>query len=329
MTVSHAAPPRAGRNRTLTIDAAERAELEKTLLVPEAPLAADAARDRVIRGDIYHVAPLLPRNFADLLILDPPYSIAKEFNGRKFSPMDGDEYLAYLESWLPLLLPALRPEASVYLCGDWRCSAAGFLALSKRFKVRNRIVWQREKGRGAKSNWKNCAEDIWFATVSGKYHFDVDAVKQLRQVRAPYREQGRPKDWDETPEGRFRLTCPSNFWDDISVPFWSMPENTDHPTQKPEKLVAKLILASTRPGDLVLDPFLGSGTTAVVAKKLGRHFCGIEIDREYCCCAAKRLLLAERDKRIQGYEEGVFLERNTALPPGRKPPLPPERRGRR
>ena len=69
----------------------------------------------------------------------------------------------------------------------------------------------------------------------------------------------------ETDDGNYRNTCPSNFWDDITVPFWSMPENTAHPTQKPEKLLAKLILASSREGDTVFDPFLGSGTTAVTA----------------------------------------------------------------
>lgn len=93
--------------------------------------------------------------------------------------------------------------------------------------------------------------------------------------------------------------------------FWSMPENTDHPTQKPEKLIAKLILASSRPGDMVLDPFLGSGTTAVVARKLDRRFCGIEHSQEYCCWALKRLQLAEFDKSIQGYADGVFWERNS------------------
>lgn len=90
-----------------------------------------------------------------------------------------------------------------------------------------------------------------------------------------------------------------------------MPENTDHPTQKPEKLLAKLILASTNPGDLVLDPFLGSGTTSVVAKKLGRRYIGIELDAYYCCLAEKRLALAEEDSSIQGYQDGVFWERNT------------------
>jgi len=90
-----------------------------------------------------------------------------------------------------------------------------------------------------------------------------------------------------------------------------MPENTDHPTQKPEKLIAKLVLASSRPGDFILDPFLGSGISAVVARKLGRHFCGIELNQEYCCWALRRLELAAADARIQGYADGIFWERNS------------------
>ena len=98
-----------------------------------------------------------------------------------------------------------------------------------------------------------------------------------------------------------------------------MPENTEHPTQKPEKLIAKLILASSRPGDLIFDPFLGSGTTSVVAKKLGRHYLGVEQDEHYACLAEKRLALAEVDARIQGYTDGVFWERNTLAEQGRGP----------
>lgn len=90
-----------------------------------------------------------------------------------------------------------------------------------------------------------------------------------------------------------------------------MPENTEHPTQKPEKLIAKLILASCPEGGVVFDPFLGSGTTSVVAKKLGRQYCGIEINRDYAMLAAKRLAMADKDKSIQGYSGGVFWERNT------------------
>ena len=133
-----------------------------------------------------------------------------------------------------------------------------------------------------------------------------------RQVIAPYTDSnGTPKDWIESADGRFRITHPSNLWTDLTVPYWSMPENTDHPTQKPEKLLAKIILASSRRGDLVFDPFNGSGTTTVVAKKLGRHFLGVEVDEIFCCYAQKRLDLADRDSTIQGYADGVFWERNT------------------
>lgn len=178
--------------------------------------------------------------------------------------------------------------------------------------MRNRISWEREKGRGAKANWKNNTEDVWFATVCEDYTFNVDAVKLNRRVLAPYTDKsGKPKDWCRTDQGRYRLTHPSNIWTDLTVPFWSMPENTDHPTQKPEKLLAKIILASSNVGGVVFDPFLGSGTTSVVAKKLGRHYVGIEIDEEYCCLAERRLELADADRIIQGYTDGVFWERNT------------------
>jgi site-specific DNA-methyltransferase (adenine-specific) len=91
-----------------------------------------------------------------------------------------------------------------------------------------------------------------------------------------------------------------------------MPENTAHPTQKPEKLLAKIILASSRENDLILDPFAGSGTTCVVAKKLNRDFVGIERDENYCLLTEKRLALAEHDKTIQGFSDGVFWERNSS-----------------
>ena len=246
------------------------------------------------------------------MIIDPPYNLNKNFNGLKFSASKDEDYDAYLDSWLPLVCRKLKDNGSLYLCGDWKCTSSLQRALEKNLTVINRITWQREKGRGAKSNWKNGMEDIWFAVKNpSDYYFNVEAVKMKRRVIAPYRKDGEPKDWEESEGGNFRITYPSNFWDDISIPFWSMSENTDHPTQKPEKLYAKLVLASSKPGDKVFDPFLGSGTACAVAKKLGRHYCGIEINREYCLWAAKRLLMADSDGSIQGYEDGVFWERNT------------------
>lgn len=303
--------PRAKRNRTLTLTPEEYSRYAETLLVPESPLTVEELENRILHCDLLHALELLPDSFADLIIADPPYNLFKDFHGNTFSSMNNEKYMAYLESWFPALVRLLKPEGSLYLCGDWRCSAADYIIMSRHLKVRNRITWQREKGRGSLTNWKNGCEDIWFGTKGEAYYFDVDAVKMRRKVIAPYRQNGTPKDWEETEEGKFRLTHPSNFWDDISVPYWSMPENTDHPTQKPEKLIAKLILASSKPGDLVFDPFLGSGTTAVTAKKLNRRYAGVEINEEYCCWAAKRLAQAETDSAIQGYSDGVFWERNS------------------
>ena len=311
-------PKRAGRNRTLTLSETEKKRFSKKILIPEKPLSIRQFRDKIMCGDFLQIIDYLPDNFVDLLILDPPYNLDKNFNGSKFTAMSNAEYMQYLESWFPKLLRLLKPGASVYLCGDWKCSAAGYMIMEKYLTVRNRIIWQREKGRGALRNWKNCSEDIWFGTYGDEYYFDVEAVKMKRKVIAPYKSEGKPKDWQESEEGKYRLTYPSNFWDDISVPYWSMPENTDHPTQKPEKLLAKLILASSKPGDLVFDPFCGSGTTAVTAKKLGRHFAGIEINQEYCCWALARLKKAEESPLIQGYTDGVFWERNTLSDQNRK-----------
>ena len=302
---------RAERNRTITLEKDELGKLRARLLTVEA-LAKSPFLDRTINADLLKTLPLLPDGFADLIIIDPPYNLRKDFNGKIFSARKEGAYEEYLGTWFPLVCRKLKPNGSLYMCGDWKCTAALQRTIERQLTILNRITWQREKGRGAKANWKNAMEDIWFAVKNPEdYFFDVDAVKQKRRVIAPYREAGRPKDWQEEEDGNFRLTCPSNFWDDISVPFWSMPENTDHPTQKPEKLYAKLILASCRPGGVVFDPFLGSGTASVVAKKLGRHWCGIEVNEEYCMLAEKRLELADSDSSIQGYSDGVFWERNT------------------
>lgn len=267
--------------------------------------------NKTIIGDTFNTLPLLPNSFVDLLIVDPPYNLRKNYNGNIFNQISDDLYEEYTESWLTLCVPLLKPTASIYVCCDWKSSSAIYKVLKKYFHVQNRITWQREKGRGALNNWKNGMEDIWFATNSKTYTFNVEDVKIRRKVIAPYKVDGKPKDWEETNNGNFRNTYPSNFWDDITIPFWSMPENTEHPTQKPEKLLAKLILASSNYGDIIFDPFLGSGSTSVTAKKLGRNYVGIEMNEQYCIWAEKRLEMANTDKSIQGYTDGVFWERNS------------------
>ncbi len=304
---------RAPRNRTLTLTDEEKSRYRAQLVRLNGPSPVETILDKTICQDLMDTMAHLPARFVDLLFIDPPYNLNKSFNRRTFSQMSLADYEIWLESWLAPLVNSLKPTASIYICGDWQSSAAIQRVAQKYFVVRNRITWEREKGRGAKSNWKNASEDIWFCTMGQDYLFDVEAVKLKRRVIAPYTKAGQPKDWAESAAGRFRLTHPSNLWTDLTVPFWSMPENTDHPTQKPEKLLAKVLLASSQSGQVVLDPFLGSGTTSVVAKKLGRRYVGIEVDETFCCLAEKRLALAETEQRIQGYEEGVFWERNSKL----------------
>ena len=306
---------KASRNKTIDLSLDESAEFASRCFTPDSrseELPLSSVVDRTLVGDCFDIMPRLPKNSFDLAVIDPPYNMRKSFNGNVFSKKSFEEYEEYTRRWVSLIAPLMKKNASVYVCCDWESSLVIGKILSEYFTVRNRITWQREKGRGAQSNWKNGMEDIWFATVSDDYTFNLDDVKIKRKVIAPYRKDGKPKDWCEDESGeKFRLTCPSNFWDDITVPFWSMPENTAHPTQKPEKLLAKLILASSNRGDLVLDPFMGSGSTCVTAKKLDRRFVGIELDEQYSAWAQVRLERAETDKTIQGYSDGVFKERNS------------------
>ena len=300
------------RNKTIAVSAAEAQILmaqTKTLLSSS---SVSDIENRIIHQDVFQCSNFLPDSFIDLLIIDPPYNLSKVYSKTKFTKTSSVNYEQWLDSWLSKITRCLKPTASIYVCCDWQSSISVYTIFQKYFFIRNRIVWEREKGRGSNINWKNCSEDIWFCTKSKDYFFDVNAVKLKRKVIAPYRDKlGSPKDWQKSELGNFRMTCPSNIWTDISIPFWSMPENTTHSTQKPEKLIAKLILASSRPGDFVFDPFLGSGTTCVVAKKLDRRYSGIELEEEYCQFAVKRLMQAEQNKNIQGYHDGCFWERNS------------------
>jgi len=299
------------RNKTINLSVEEGKEyLDRCISVTE-KTELKSILDKTVIGDTFCVLPLLPEKFIDLLIVDPPYNLNKDFNGNKVKKLSDELYSEYTESWIKKLLPLLKDNASIYVCCDWQSSSVIGQIMKKYFIIQNRITWQREKGRGALSNWKNSMEDIWFATVSKQYVFNSEDVKVRRKVIAPYKIDGKPKDWEETDDGNFRNTFPSNFWDDISVPYWSMPENTAHPTQKPEKLLAKLILASSNENSVVFDPFLGSGSTSVTAKKLHRHYVGIEQNPQYCVWAEKRLEMAKNDSSIQGYTDGVFWERNT------------------
>ncbi len=300
-------------NKTITLTQVEKRTYKKKLIKLVEPAKVAQIKNKTINQDLFTAIEHLPNKFVDLLFIDPPYNMYKKFNTTLFKKMAVDDYIDWLDSWLSKLVRILKPTASIYICGDYFSSLAIYQVGAKYFTLRNRIVWEREKGRGAKYNWKNNTEDIWYFTMSDEFTFNIDDVKLKKKVIAPYRVNGKPRDWEKSIDGNFRLTHPSNIWTDITIPFWSMKENTEHPTQKPEKLLAKIILASSKKNDLVFDPFLGSGTSSVVAKKLKRNYLGIEIDATFACIAEKRLALANKDKSIQGYSDKVFWERNSVV----------------
>ncbi len=300
---------KSGRNKTIDFDLTEGEKYLKRVVYEKDVKSLPV--NSIVCGDAFKSLEKVENACVDLLIVDPPYNLFKNYHGNSFKKTSDEEYAAYTKKWIKAVKPKLKPTASVYVCCDWKSSITIGRVLAENFELKNRITWQREKGRGASRNWKNGLEDVYFCTAGDEYIFNLAAVKQRKKVLAPYKENGSPKDWVETPCGRYRDTCPSNFWDDISVPYWSMAENTAHPTQKPEKLIAKIILASSNEGDLILDPFAGSGTSAVTAKKLGRNYVAIEQNPLYCAWAIKRLETAETDKSIQGYFDGVFWERNS------------------
>jgi len=299
------------RNKTIKVENLDQETLYANVLIDVKDF--QSIINKTIHWDSIELLKKIPDNSVDLIVTDPPYNLTKEYAGTKFAASSNEDY----ENWLELRIPELKriskDNASVYICCDWKSSIPVYDIMSKYFTIINRITWEREKWRWASANWKNCIEDIYFWVVNDKhYTFNIDDVKIKRKVIAPYKtDDWEAKDWAEEKDWNFRLTMPSNVWTDISIPFWSMPENTTHPTQKPEKLIAKIILASSNKWDIILDPFLWSWTTSVVAKKLWRKYIWIEREKDYSIIAEHRLKLADNNKSIQWYEDWVFWERNT------------------
>lgn len=276
------------RNKTITISDDEINQFHNFSIL-ETNATKENISDTIFYGNALQSLEHIPDASVSLLIADPPYNLNKNF-GQGSIKMNAQEYREWCQTWLTECARILKDTGTIYVCCDWSYSGMFKELLETHFSIRNRITWKRDKGRGSKTNWKNNMEDIWYATKSNKYVFNLDEVKVKKEVIAPYVDKsGKPKDWFEEKGKKYRRTHPSNIWTDMTVPFWSMPENTEHPTQKPEKLIERLIQASSNVGDLIFDPFMGSGTVAVVAKRLNRHYSGFEIDKRYYVLAQKRL----------------------------------------
>ena len=185
---------RAPRNRTMILTDEDEIKYSKNLVSLSENAEIGYVLNKTVNQDLFEAAPFLPAGFVDLLIADPPYNLNKSFgSGNDFKKIGFDEYENFTRRWLSAIRHTLKPDATVYICSDWESSVIVHKVLSEFFVVRNRITWEREKGRGAKANWKNCSEDIWFCTASSDYFFNADAVRLKRRVVAPYKENGRAR----------------------------------------------------------------------------------------------------------------------------------------
>lgn len=267
---------------------------------------------KIIKKSCFDSKKYIENNSVDMFFCDPPYNI---LGGQEWDSQwkTNDDFYLWTKKWMQLMYDQLKIKGTAYVCISWQHSHRFHLLLEDiGFNIINRITWKRDKGRGSNTNWKSMHEDIFFVSKSKKYNFNIDKVKIEKKVIAPYKdENGNPKDWWVNDKGeKVRLTYPGNLWEDFSVPFWSSKEVRSyaktkrtpnnflqkHPTQKPKELVKRCILASSNENDLIVDYFLGSGTTLIASKELKRNCIGFEVDDNYCKIINQRLKNEEEVK---------------------------------
>lgn len=230
----------------------------------------------------------------DLVIADPPYGLGKDY-GNDSDRLGGEEYLAWSRRWLDAVLPKLKPNGSLYVFLTWQHSPEVFSYLKTRLAMVNEIIWDRRVPSmgGSTRKFSSVHDNIGFFVKSRDYHFDVDAVRipyDADTKKARTRSIFVGKKWLESGYN------PKDVWS-VSRLHRQHAEREDHPTQKPLEIVERMVRASCPPGGTVLDPFMGSGTTAVAAARNGRGFIGFELNPDYFAIVEKRLAQAASRSR--------------------------------
>jgi site-specific DNA-methyltransferase (adenine-specific) len=245
--------------------------------------------DRVFCEDALAGMARIPDGSIDLILTDPPYNLGKDY-GNTSDQQSEDDYLAWTERWIDIALPKLKPNGSLYIFLTWRFTPEIFVMLKKRMTMMNEIIWDRRVPSmgGSVRSFSSVHDTIGFFVRRKDYYFDLDAV------RIPYDAA--------TKKARSRSIFVGAKWLEVGYnpkDLWSVSrlhrehaERVDHPTQKPLEIIERMLKASCPPGGLVLDPFMGSGTTALAARKLGRHFVGFELNQDYCEIIQQRLAMA-------------------------------------
>ena len=238
----------------------------------------------------------IPDESIDLILADPPYNLGKDY-GNDSDKLGTDAYLRWTEQWLDAALPKLKPNGSLYIFLTWRFSPEIFVMLKQRMTMMNEIIWDRKVPSmgGSTRSYSSVHDTIGFFVKRKDYYFDLDAI------RVPYDA--------ETKKARSRSIFVGSKWLELGYnpkDLWSVsrlhrehPERADHPTQKPLEIVERMVRASCPPGGLVLDPFMGSGSTAVAAQRCGRNFVGFELNPVYCEIIASRLAAPEGQLTVQ------------------------------
>ena len=279
-----------------------------------APDRADRGPDRGPgRGELWHADVLellgkLADGSVDLVIADPPYAIAKaawdEFESLEV-------YVAWCDRWIAEIARVLAPHGSAYVCGFSEILADVKARSAGRFASCRWLIWYYRNKANLGRDWGRSHESILHLRQADA-RVDVDAIRipynghttrypaRVQAVSSQYGGAAARRDrWEPNPLG-------AKPRDVIELPVIcnGMAEKTPHATQKPEALIEKLILASSAPGQLVVDPFVGSGTTAVVAARLGRSWIVGDGDPRFVGLARERLVAQQSGGQAAGRSQG-------------------------
>jgi site-specific DNA-methyltransferase (adenine-specific) len=253
--------------------------------------------DQIIHGDCLKVLPNLPEASVDLAFADPPFNIGYEYDvydDRK----SRDHYLDWTDRWLAEVRRVLKPHGSFYVAiGDEYAAEIKVRLDALGLTMRNWIVWHYTFGVSCKQKFNRSHAHIFYYVVDPKrFTFNADTVRVPSARQTTYADRranpaGKLPDdtWVLRPQEDDRFFGPETDTWYVSRVCGTFKERTGHPCQMPEAVLERIVRVSSRPGELVLDPFAGSGTTLAVARRLGRHFLGIELSADYATAARDRL----------------------------------------
>lgn len=259
-------------------------------------------RAMLVLGECVEVLKNMKPNTVDLIFADPPYNIGKDFGNNKDSWESTKSYIAWCKEWLDECMRVLKDEGTMYFMTATQFMPYLDVYVSEKYHVLSRIIWKYDSsGMQSKKIFGSLYEPILMINKSAKSHYVFNSEAIL--VEAKTGAKRRLIDYRKTPPQPYSTTkVPGNVWEFPRVRY-KMDEYENHPTQKPEALLERIILASSNEGDIVLDPFSGSFTTAAVALKLNRKAIGIELNEEFFLMGIRRTNLATEYK-------GMVLEKN-------------------